>query len=200
MGRFPGELSTDVYGVQIEEHKLGLLLSLSATEAADLDANGLLSEHETSATLVTTVTEFLAQPPQARQLTAVVKGADASEVTGDSTITFYGKNIAGKDISEALTFSANLSTALTTAKAFAYVDRAVFSAQADGTPAFDIGWNEVIGLPMIFTDRPVFFEMFNGSKQNDGTFTFDADELEKNVYDPTGNLDGAKALKLYAII
>jgi hypothetical protein len=200
MGRYPGELTTDVYGEQIEEYKLGLLLDLSAAQAADLDANGILVEHETSATLVTTATTFLAQPPQARQLTAIVKAADASEVTADATITFYGKNKAGKAISDVLTFTANLGTALTTAKAFASVDRIVFSAQADGTPAFDIGWNEVIGLPMMFASVPVFFEIFNGALQTAGTFTADADELEKNVYDPTGNLDGAKTLKLFAFI
>ena len=196
MGRFLGELGTDVYNITAPEYK-PCVLDYTVVEAAALDANGLLSEAETSATLVTTVTTFLAQPPTPRLVTAIVKAADAGEVTADSTITIYGTNIADRPISDVLTFTANQSTAKTTTKAFKTVTSVVFSAQADGTPAFDVGWDDSIGLPFMMSRKPFVFEMFNDAIQTTyGTITVDADEVEKNFYNPNGTLDGGKTLRL----
>ena len=196
MGKFLGELPSDVFGISLPELKVGVL-SYTKEEMADLDANGILAEYETSTTEAKTATTFLAQPPCPRQITVIVKAADAGEVTKDATCTINGTNIAGATISEVLTFTADLSTALTTAKAFKSVTSIVFSAQADGTPAFDVGWNEVFGLPFMFDAKPFALEKFGGAVQfTAGTFTIDDNEIEKNVYDPNGNLDGAKELEL----
>lgn len=196
MGRFLGELPSDVFGISLPELKVGVL-SYTKEEMADLDANGILAEYETSTTEAKTATTFLAQPPCPRQITVIVKAADAGEVTKDATCTINGTNIADTAISETLTFTDNLATALTTAKAFKTVTSIVFSAQADGTPAFDVGWNEVFGLPFMFDAKPFALEKFDGAVQfTAGTFTIDDNEIEKNVYDPNGNLDGAKELEL----
>lgn len=196
MGKFLGQLPSDVFGINLPEYKVGVL-SYTKEEMADLDANGILAEEETSATEIVTVTEFLNQPPCPRQITAIVKATDATEVTADSTIIINGTNIAGDAITETLTFTANLATALTTAKAFKTITSIVFSEQADGTPAFDIGWNEVFGLPFMFTEKPFMLEKFDGVVQfTAGTLTIDADEIEKNVYNPNGDLDGLKDLDL----
>lgn len=200
MGKFAGNINTDVYGVQKVELK-PCLLEYTIAEAAAIDANGLLSEHETSATLVTTATTFLAQPPTPRKITAIVKSADAAEITAEATIVITGTNIADDVITETLTFTANLSTALTTAKAFKTVTSCVFSAQADGTPAIDVGWDDTIGLPFMLSAKPFVLEMFNDAIQfTAGTFTVDSDELEKNTYNPNGTLDGAKTLKLLLFV
>ena len=204
MARFLGMLPTDIDRKSMPELKAGVL-SFTAEEMADLDANGILAEAETSATnpteLPTESVPFLAQPPCPRQITVQVKSADAGEVTADATCVITGTNIAGDTISEKLTFTENLSTALTTAKAFKTVTKIVFSAQADGTPAFDVGWNEVIGLPFKFSEKPFVLEKFDGAMQfTAGTITVDADEIEKNVYDPNGNLDGTKELELLFFI
>lgn len=196
MGKFLGLMPTDVFGTTLDEMKVGLL-RYTAEEAADLDANGILSEHETSTTEITTATAFLKQPPCPRQITAVVKGDNATEVTADSTITVNGTNILGKTITETLTFTADLSTAKTTVKAFKTITSIVFSAQADGTPAFDVGWNEVIGLPFMFAEKPFVLEKFTGAVQyTAGTLTIDDNEIEKNTYNPNGNLDGTGTLEL----
>lgn len=174
-----------------------VLLAYTKEEMATLDADGILAGHETSATLVTTATVFLNQPPCPRQITAIVASADAAEVTADSTITIYGTNIDNKAISEVLTFTANLATAKTTAKAFKTITSIVFSAQADGTPAFDVGWNDTFGLPFMLSEAAFVFEMFNNAIQTTyGTLTTDADEIEKNTYNPNGTLDTLKALSL----
>lgn len=196
MKRHPGTYNTDIYGLQ-GETLTPCLLEWTGAQAADLDADGLLVEHETSATLATTATTFAHTLPCPRQLTAIVKSADATEVTADSTITFYGTNIADAAISETLTFTADLATELKTTKAFKTVTSIVFSAQADGTPAFNIGWNEVIGLPFMLAAKPFYLEQFGGAMQfTAGTMTVDNDEIEKNTYDPNGNLDGTNALSL----
>lgn len=196
MARFPDNVNTDIYGLQVDQLK-PCVLEYTAAQMADLDADGLLVEHETSATEVTTATTFAHTLPCPRQITAIVKTEDAGEVTADSTITIYGTNIADETISEVLTFTANLATAKTTAKAFKTVTSIVFSAQADGTPAFNVGWNEVFGLPFMLSEKPLALELFDGAMQfTAGTFTVDADEVEKNTFDPNGNLDGEKALKL----
>lgn len=196
MSRYGQVVNTDVYGVQLPEMKV-VALDYSVTEAGAIDDNGLLAEHETSATLVTTATTFLAQPPTPRLITAIVKSADAGEVTADSTIAIAGTNIAGDAISDVLTFTANLSTAKTTTKAFKTVTSVVFSAQADGTPAFNVGWDDSIGLPFMFAAKPFVLEMFNDAIQTTyGAITVDADEIEKNFYNPNGTLDGEKTLKL----
>lgn len=200
MSRYGQLVNSDVYGTQIEEMK-AVLLSYTIAEAAALDADGLLAEHETSATLVTTATTFLAQPPTPRLITAIVKAADAGEITADSTVTIYGTNIADDVISDILTFTANLSTAKTTTKAFKTVTSVVFSAQADGTPAINVGWDDSIGLPFMFSAKPIALELFDNAMQfTAGAFTIDADEIEKNFYNPNGTLDGAKTLKLLMFI
>lgn len=194
--RFLGEIGTDAYNVSVPEAK-PCVLDYTIAEAAAIDDNGILAEHETSQTLVTTATEFLAQPPTPRLITAVVKAADASEVTADSTIIINGTNIDDMPISDTLTFTANLSTAKTTTKAFKTVTSVVFSAQADGTPAFNVGWDDTIGLPFKLSRKPFIFEMFNDAIQTTyGVVTVDADEIEKNFYNPNGTLDGAKTLRL----
>lgn len=200
MAKFPNKVNSDVYGVQLSELKV-CAVDYSAAQAGAIDDNGLLAEHETSQTLVTTATTFLAQPPTPRLITAIVKAADASEVTADSTVTIYGTNIADDVISDVLTFTANLDTAKTTTKAFKTVTSVVFSAQADGTPAFNVGWDDTIGLPFMLSEKPFILEMFNNAIQTTyGVVTVDADEIEKNYYNPNGTLDGSKTLKLLLFI
>lgn len=196
MGKFLGLMPSDVFGTTLGEMKVGML-RYTKEQAADLDANGILAEYETSASEAKTATTFLNQPPCPRQITAIVKSTDAGEVTADSTIIINGTNILGKAITETLTFTANLATAKTTAKAFKTITSIVFSAQADGTPAFDVGWNEVIGLPFMFAEKPFVLEKFTGVVQfTAGTLTIDDNEIEKNTYDPNGNLDGTGTLEL----
>lgn len=200
MKRHPGLYNTDIYGVQ-GETLTPCLLEYTKEEMADLDVDGLLVEHETSASVATTATVFAHKLPCPRQITVIAKNDDASEVTADATCTINGTNIADVAISEVLTFTANLATALTTAKAFKTVTSIVFSKQADGTPAFNVGWNEVFGLPFMLASKPFYLEQFDGAMIfTAGTMTVDDNEIEKNVYDPNGNLDGAKALKLLLFI
>lgn len=198
MGKYPGDLGTDVYGLTIDELKVGVM-RWTATQAAAIDANGLLSEQATS-TSVTTVTTFLAQPPQARKITVDPVDAVAEHVKADSTATITGTNIKGEVISDVITFEANATAAGTTTKAFATVTKIVFSAM-DGAAKFDVGWDDSLGLPLCLTETPLGIEVFNGALQTTlGTFTIDSDEIEKNTYNPNGTLDGSKALNLYLFL
>lgn len=198
MGKYPGDLGTDVYGLAIDELKVGVL-RWTAAQAAALDADGILSEQATS-TAVTTVTTFLAQPPQARLITVDPVDAVAEHVKASSTATIYGTNIAGHAITDVITFEANATAAGKTTKAFATVTKIVFSAM-DGAAKFDVGWDDTLGLPLCLPETPLGIEVFNGALQTTlGTFTVDSDEVEKNTYNPNGTLDASKALNLYLLM
>jgi len=181
MGRYPGKLSSDVYGSLVDEMKVAHL-QFSATEAVASDPDGLLDGTALTAS-AQTITEFLNDMPYARN---VQVKADAAATT---KVTVNGTNLAGDDISEELTL--NGTNAVLGSKAFKTVTSVVLPI-ATGTEAVDLGWGEKLGLPFMMASKPLAFAMDDGAIETTApVVTVDADELEKNVIDLDSVMDGS---------
>ena len=190
MGRYPGAVTCDLSGQLLPELKAVLALDLSAAEAADQDTDGLTDAAETSTVAAMSPDTILAQPPQARQL---VFTPSASADTGN--ILVVGTNIDDEPITD--TIATNTTNAVVSAKAFKTVTNITFPID-DGGITWDGGWNENIGLPLMLAEKPFYLEMFNNTIEigTAGLLSYDADEIEKNMYAPNGTLDGDKPLRL----
>lgn len=188
MGRYPGIVNTDVSGLTLSELK-PVLLSWTAAEAADLDADGILNDATTSASVVSEKTTFLAQPPQARGLTFTPSGSALGNVV------VVGTDIDNRPTTE--TIATNTTNAISSLNAFKTVTSITLPTSA-GTITWDVGWDERIGLPFKLASKPFYFEIFNNVIEiaTAGAIVTNATELGKNTYDPQGNLDGLKPLKL----
>lgn len=190
MGRYPGLATTDVSGLLLPKLSPVLALDLSATEAADLDADGILDGTAASTTAATVVTEFVGQPPQARGLTFLPSAAAKA-----GNIVVVGTNIDDEVITDTVATSTNQAVA--SALAFKTVTSITFPI--DETPvSWDVGWDERLGLPFMLAEKPFYLEMFNNVIEigTAGTLSYDADEIEKNMFDPNGDLNGEKPLRL----
>ncbi len=194
MGRYPGKATCDVSGLLLDELRPVLALNLTAAEAADLDADGLLDDSATHTTDAKTYTTMIAQPPQARQLTFT---PSASADAGN--ITVVGTDIEDNPITDSIATST--TNAVTSAKAFKTVTSVTYPKD-DGGITWDAGWNEALGLPLKLAEAPFYLEKFNGvvDFSTNGTFSVSSTDLAKNFFDPHGDLDGAKALQLLLFI
>jgi hypothetical protein len=189
MGRFAGLLSTDVYGVGLEELRVGKL-TLSALQSVASDADGILDGQASSATLVTTVTTFLKQPPYPRNITILPAGT-TTDVKAMS-ITVNGTNFADEAITEDFAFLANATDATVGVKAFKSVTSVVIPAQDGAGATFDIGWGEKLGLPFMADENRVLRALDDGVVETTApAVVFDADEIEKNTIDLHSAMDGS---------
>ena len=194
MGRYPGKATCDVSGLLLDELRPVLALNLSAAEAADLDADGLLVDSAIDTTDPSAYTTMLAQPPQARKLSFT---PSASADAGN--IVVVGTDIDDNPITD--TVATSTTAAVYSAKAFKTVTSITYPKD-DGGIVWDAGWTEALGLPLKLAAAPFALEKFNDVVEigTAGTFTVSATELSKNIYDPNGNLDGAKPLQLLLFI
>jgi hypothetical protein len=181
MGRFAGLLGTDVYGVGLQELRVGKL-TISALQAVALDVDGILDGQTVSASAVTTVTTFLAQPPYPRNIT-ILPGGTTGDVKA-STITVHGTNFADKAISEDFAFLADATAAKVGVKAFKTITSIVIPAQDGANATFDVGWGDVMGLPFFADENRVLRALDDGVVETTApAVTFHATELEKNTVD-----------------
>ena len=189
MGRYPGAVTCDLSGQLLPELKAVLALDLSATEAAILDADGILDAATTSATVVTAITTLPIQPPQARGLTFTPSGSALGNVI------VAGTDIDDNPITE--TIATNTTNAVISLNAYKTVTSVSLPISAE-TITWDVGWDERLGLPFMLAEKPFYLEMFDNKIElgTAGLLTVDADELGKNIYDPQGTLNGAKPLRL----
>ena len=190
MGRYPGAVTCDLSGQLLPELKPVLALDLSAAEAAGLDADGILDGTAASTTAATDVTTLPSQPPQARGLTFL-----PSEEADAGDIVVVGTNIDDEVITD--TIATDAANAVTSALAFKTVTSITFPK--DNVPvSWDVGWDDRLGLPFMLAEKPFYLEMFNNIIEigTAGALSYDADEIEKNMYDPNGTLNGAKPLRL----
>ncbi len=192
MGRYPGKATCDVSGQLLDELRPVLALNLTDAEAADAD--GLLNDSATHTADAKTYTTMLAQPPQVRKLSfAPTAAADAGN------ILVVGTDIDDNPITD--TVATSTTAAVTSAKAFKTVTSVTYP-EDDGSITWNAGWTEAIGLPLKLAAGPFALEKFNGVVEigTAGTFTVDATDLAKNIYDPNGDLDGKKPLQLLLFI
>jgi hypothetical protein len=185
--RFLGELSTDVYGLTVNEMRLAHF-GTTAAEGVAADADGIHAAIA-SKTTAQTVTTGISNPPYPRNITITIGGTTGDVKAGN--IVVYGTNIAGKEISETFTLTDDDTAVDAGTKAFKTVTSIVIPAQ-DGTGAtFKFGFGELMGLPFILKGKPLVFVLDDGVLATTPAITADDDELEKNVIDMYGSLDGS---------
>ena len=190
MGRYPGDLTTDVYGFNIDELKVGLI-DFGSPIAADED--GILDDAATDSTNPTSYptesVQFLAQPDVPRGLTFKPSGSAAA-----GGLIVEGLDYEGKPITEEV--ATNAGNKVATTYAFKKVTKITFPADAGGI-TWDVGWNDKLGLPFKFSEKPLTLEYSDGTlKTTTGDFTIDADVLAKNTFDPNTALNGTNKVKL----
>ena len=189
MGRFLGKLSSDAYGVKIDEMKVAHY-NIPAAKVVAPDTDGIL-DGTALPVAAGDVSTFLAQPPYPMNLTMVCSGTQ----TGKATV--YGKNINGDPISEEFTLSS--ATPVEGVKAFASITKISLPIKA-ASETIDVGWGGKFGLPYkLAADELVIVNLFNGSSDA-GTVAIDATAVEKNTYVPNGTPDGEKALDFYILV
>ena len=163
------------------------------------DVDRILLAQATTSTGSITVTTFLAQPDVPRTL-SITPGGTTADVAA-STVTVNGTNIFGKTISEGFAFAANASTATNGTKAFKTVTSIVFPTQDGDAATFNVGVLDALGLKRCMANAgSLAWAAFDGAYESTRpTCTADADEVEKNVCDINGTLNGAKNVELYFV-
>jgi hypothetical protein len=191
MSRYFGDLSSDAYGITIDEGKIGIF-ELSAAQAIAATTDTILAATEGSALAVmVTNAGVTLNPPCPRNLIVTPGGTTAGVPTGNVTIT--GTNVAGEVISEDFAFTANATAATVGAKAFATVTSVSIPQLDEAGATFKVGIGDKIGLPLMLDYNAVLGATLDGVRET--TFpavTFDADEIEKNTVDLNSALNGKK--------
>lgn len=171
----------------------GYLRRQKFTNALAASATRLKSAQATSSSTTTVVTSFSAQPDFARRIIVTPGGTTADVPAGD--VTVVGTNIRGDVISEALTFAANASAALTTNKAFKTVTSVTFPIQDGSAATYNIGTTDALGLDRCMSEAAVLDAYVDGTRETTAaTVTYDATDVSKNTVDPNTALDGSKDL------
>lgn len=194
--KYIGELGTDVYGVALDEGKIGSI-EWDADQAAASSATAILAATAgVTAAAGKKVTTDITNPPCVRTLTVTGGGTEGDIKAGSVKVT--GTNYLNEVIEEEFAFTADTGATKAGTKAFKTVT-SVFIPQQDGTGAtFSVGTGEKLGLPFKLSFKPLFLASFDGAADA-GALTIDDDEIEKNVYDSNSNLNG-KAIKLALIL
>ena len=183
-------INSDAYSAPVQRVWIGRQ-TLTAAQAATLDADGLLAAVALPAAAAN-YTTFAHAMPYARNITAVCSGAQA----GNMVVT--GTNIDDKVITETITLNGN--TPVTSVKAFKTVTNIRLPIKA-GSETINVGWGDKIGIPFMLgaaITRPIIEATFLGVIEATApTITADADELEKNLIDLDTALDGSEVCIYY---
>ena len=191
MGRYVGELGTDVYGVTLDEVKRGKIEWTAAQAAAEAAVHAAVTG---SATVTVTTTTGFTQPSCPRNLKITPGGTTADVKEG--SITVYGTNYADEAISEAFAFAANATAATVGAKAFKTVTSMVIPAQDAGAATFALATGSKLGLPLKLANNCASDALFGTAKDSAlPTMAFSSSALESNTATFATALDGT-ALQL----
>jgi len=195
MGRYTGELSTDTFGVTLDETKIGCL-DISAAQAIAATTNTILAATAGSALAVmVTNAGVTANPPYPRNLIVTPGGTTAGVPEGNVTVT--GTNFAGEVISEDFAFAANATAATVGAKAFKTVTSVSIPQLDEAGATFAVGIGDKLGLPLMLGYNAVLGATADGVRETTfPTVVFDADEIEKNTVDLNTALNG-QVIKIF---
>ena len=189
MNRHDDYLRSDVPGMKLDKIST-VRYSIHAASVVLADADGILDGEDFPAS-AGFVSDFEAQPPYPMTITAVASGTQTGKVL------LVGEDIAGNVIEEELTMTSD--TPVESAKAFAKITAIKLPIKV-GSETIDVGWGNKFALPYKLVFAPqVIVKLFNGAADA-GTVTANATDLAKNVYDPNGTPDGAKALDFYILL
>jgi len=125
-----------------------------------------------------------------------IKGVKAGgSLTGN--VTVYGTNIKTEPISDVIALSDD--AAVPGVKAFKTVESMDLPLRVTAADTVSLGVVKTVGLPWyVLNTAHVLLSQLDGSADA-GTVTYDADELEKNVYAVAGTPNGTKLLDLYIV-
>jgi hypothetical protein len=137
------------------------------------------------------ITEGITQPDVPRLLSVT---GSASGITGN--VTIIGRNVFKELISE--TFALDGTDTIEGILAFAEVVEIDLPEQVhESGDAVEVGSLDIFGLPQSIDYEAFMLKMlFDGEDDTGGVLTLDADEIEKNLYEPAGTPDGETALDL----
>lgn len=191
MGRYVGELGTDVYGVNLDEVKRGRVVWTAAQAAAEATVHAAVTG---SGTVVVTTTTAFTQPSCPRNL-KITPGGTTADVKAAS-ITVYGTNYADEAISEAFAFAENATAATVGAKAFKTVTSMSIPAQDGAAATFTLATGSKLGLPLKLANNCASDALFGTAKDSAlPTMAFSSTALESNTATFATALDGT-ALQL----
>lgn len=182
---------TDAYTKPAELVRIGRQ-TLSATEAATLDADGLLAAEALPAAAAN-YTTFENDMPYCRNVTAVCSDTQ----TGNMTIT--GTDIDDNVITETVTLTS--TSAVSSTKMFKTVSIIGLPIKV-GSETINVGWGDKIGIPFKLSataaNRPIVEATLNGVIETTApTLTADASDLSKNCIDLNSSLDGSEVCIYY---
>jgi hypothetical protein len=188
---------TKVYGRQVvvgeRQTAGGYLRRQTWTNGVAVSATRLKTAQATSASVITTVTTFTAQPDFARKIRVTPGGTTADVPAGDVTIT--GTNIRDEVITDVCTFAANDTAAQDTLKAFKTVTSVVFPVQDGAAATYGVGVSDAMGLDRCMSEAAVLDAYIDGVRETTAaTVTFDATDVSKNTVDPNTALNAARDL------
>lgn len=168
----------------------GYLRRQTWTDPVAIDADRILNDQATSASVVTTVTSFLAQPDFARKITVTPGGTTTDVPAGDVTIT--GTNIRDEEITDTITFAANATAAGSTTKAFKTVTEIEFPIQDGAGATYDVGVSDALGLDRCMNGDEVVLVTIDGVQETTRpTVTANSTDVSKNTIDSNTALDAS---------
>lgn len=153
-----------------------------------------------SSSAAATVTSFVAQPDVPRTI-IITPGTSTGDVA-ECTITVSGTDILGATMSETFPFVADQSGARRGNKAFNTVTSVAWPANCEDAPfvaTWSIGYDESLGVKRCMSNKgDVVHSLLNGDKEGTApTVLVDDDEVEKNVADFNGTMNGSNDFVLY---
>jgi hypothetical protein len=193
--KYVGKLSTDVYGLSLDEKRVAKVSWTAAQAAA---AGPVRAKFAGVTTGATTKTDAITNPPCPRNI-IITPGDTTTDVKAGDVIV-AGTNMNDELISEAFTFLDNATGAVTGSKAFKTVTSITIPAQ-DGTGAtFATSFGDKLGLPFKLSENGLLHSVFNNVRESTlSTVTTDDDELEKNTIDPNSALNGSVFVAYFAL-
>jgi len=190
--RYLGQLSTDVYGINFDEVRVGYY-KLSAAQAAA--AGAVRAAITGSSTAAVVKSDAITNPPYPRNLVVTPGGTTGDVKAGN--VAIEGTNFLNQPISENFAFLENATDATVGAKAFKTVTKITIPAQDGNAATFTVTFGDKLGLPIMLTKNPLAEATLNGVwETTKPTVVIDNDEIEKNTIDLHSTLNGT-AVEVY---
>lgn len=161
-------------------------------------ATRLTNAAASSASLVTTISTFSAQPDVPRNIVVTTGGTTASCTAGNVVVS--GTNIYGKNISESLAITSAQNGATTGAKAFKSVSSVVIPIQSGGAGCtYSVGIGSLLGMKACMDSAGYYFQGVLGGvfEATRATIAANATLVESNTASLNGTLNGSKDVILF---
>jgi len=198
--RFLGEFPTAIFGTNAPQFDIAAW-KWSTLEAVAADTDGIIDGGACSGTVAVTLTpDDGAAMPCARNVTATVACETAANIDAVK-VKIYGTNIADEAIDEELAaFTDNTPGAVTGAKAFKTITSVVIPAMDGADVTVDIGWGDILGMPVVFDHNSVLYATLNHVRQTTApTVMYSSTAVESNTIDLDSALDGTEVEAYFVI-